>query len=229
MKEIIAELSPFVFPYLPGRIAQGLVDNEMWQTCQDFCRVTQGWKEEIILNLKENQSDYNFVELLDGDGEFERIFEVVILSSPGFTGTPSPGVPADNNPYTDSIYNTEGVGYTIACNGFDYSMGLDDQEVVFLHLNAAPTQDIQDGLRITSVLKPTRESMQIPDLIAEYKYYLAAGVRARFNRMVHLPTGDLNQAMENERIYHEGLAKLRTRLNQNMTSQEPYVTYPEGY
>lgn len=163
------------------------------------------------------------------DGQFERTFQVVILSDVGIIPTDSPGVPATNNPYDTSVFNVDSAAFTIAINGLDYIMGLDAEETVFLELVHTPTLDIQDGLRIMSVLLPTREAMLIPNIVAEYEYYIAAGVKAKFLRMHSRPWSDVNGGFEEDRIYQEGVNKFRSRLNQNLTSQDIFVAYPPGY
>lgn len=230
MKEIVSELSDFVFPYVNGLMGHpGLVHNEMWQVTQDFCRVTQGWKEELILNIINGESTYPFTDLLSGNGDFERVFQVIILSDVGIIPTDSPGVPATNNPFDSTVFDTDSAAFIMAVNTLDYVIGLDEEEKFFLEMVREPTQDIENGMRITSVLIPTRDQMIFPDLIAEYKYYIAAGVKAKFFRMYSRPWSDQNAGFEEDRIYQQGVNKLRARLNQNMSSQDIYVTYPAGF
>ena len=230
MKEIVPTLSPFVFPYIEGLMGMpGLAHNEMWQVTQDFCRVTQGWKEEVILNLIDGQRTYEFTQLLSGNGQFERVFQVIILSDVGIIPTDSPGVPATNNPFDSSVFNTGDAAFIVAINTLDYNIGINAEENFFLEMVREPTTDIMDGLRITSVLIPTREQMIFPDIIAEYQYYLAAGTKRNFLRMLDRPWGNSIAAEREDMEYQKGVNKLRARLNQNITSQDIFVAYPPGF
>lgn len=230
MKEIVTELSPFVLPYLKGGLGmEALIHQEMWRVCRNFCRESQIWKQKLELNIIAKQQDYEFLNFFSDDAKFERVFEVLMPTGLDVIATDSDGVALANGAIPTSIYGTSGESVRVAVNGADYVIKSDDNEIIYIYLMDEPAADITDGLIIVGVLLPTQESMAMPDFMAEYTDALASGVLASFYKRRNLPCFSLVDAQEQDRIYFEGLAQARMRLNQNLTSQELYVSYVPGY
>ncbi len=230
MKEIVTELSPFVFPFLKGGMAmQGLVHQEMWRVCRDFCRDTQIWKQKLVLNIQADLQDYYFLDLFSDDGKFERIYQILMLSGTSVIPEDTPGVPLSNGIIPSSIYTAGSENTRVALQGADYVINHDENEEIFIHLVNDQAQDISNGLIIIGALLPTQDSLAMPDFMSEYRDALAAGVLASFHKRQGLPCYSLVSAQEQDRLYFKGLAEARMRLNQNVTSQELFVSYNGGW
>lgn len=148
----------------------------------DFCIRSLVWEADIDLDTTADQQDYTLTPAYDAVVHEIVSVKVKTASTQSFD---------DLSPISESLYELQ-----------------DDMTLHFLRDDYSPQNTITAGMRVRAVLRPTRNSGELPDHFTErWADELVAGATSKLMMIPERPYSNPNTAQHYDNIFRNGIIR----------------------
>ena len=192
-----ADLLPDVIANCPG-LDDGFALRTLRNIGIEFCIRSLVWESDIDITTVAEQQDYTLNPSFDAIVHEIGWVKVKTTSSQSFD---------DLQPISEALYEL-----------------VDDNTIHFLRSEYSPQEAITDGMRVHVVLRPTRNSGELPDNFTErWGDELVAGTTARLMLMGNRPFSNPNLAASYQTTYRNGIIRASVeKMKQGRSSVEGF-------
>ena len=201
-----------------------VVEDSIRDACIRFCEQTHLWTSELTaIDVDADTQDYT----------------LSIPATSTLIGVPDDGVyykedGEDDDQYAKLVCISDKITTRNESHAWKYEEGPRPSEFWVdnidkdLHLRPIPTEDSDEGLLVTVILKPLLTATTVPDfLYDDYRREIASGALANLYKMKHMPWYDPDQFALHETIFMNAcgdakITKLTGATNKQLSFKIPF-------